>query len=263
MRTETNMTLLDHGLVVLITLIYPVAGLIGFRRLLRRVAAGASFNRSQLYRHTIMGHWMLFFVCMAIWLGAARPWPALGFGLQLDLWFALAATLTLLGIAVLVQQIRQVNSATQEDIAGIRARFGSLSILIPQNGNELARFYGLSFTAGIVEEVLWRGYLIWYLSQFMPMWGAVLVSTLGFGLAHAYQGLSHLPQITVVGAVFAALYVISGSIWLPIILHAAVDILQGRLAYDVIYRSLISGAPDSSDDASGPARQGTSVSLHR
>ena len=242
------MTLLDHGFVVLIAIIYPVAGLIGFRRLLRRVAAGESVNRSQLYRNTFLGHWTLFLVCMAIWVGAARPWPALGFGLHFDRWFALAAVLTIVGIVVLIQQIRQVNSATREDIDGIRKQFGNLSIMIPQNGNELARFYGLSITAGIVEEVLWRGFLIWYLSQFMPVWGAVVVSAIGFGLAHAYQGLSHLPQVTLVGAVFAALYLVSGSIWLPIILHAAVDILQGRLAYDVIYRSLIGGGLDSSDD---------------
>lgn len=245
------MTLLDHGFVFLIAIVYPVAGLIGFRRLLRRVAAGESVNRSQLYRNTIIGHWILFFIGMAVWAGAARPWSAIGFGLQLDLWFALAAALTILGIVVLIQQIRRVSSATQEDIDGIRERFGRLSVMIPQNGNELARFYGLSITAGIVEEVLWRGFLIWYLSQFMPVWGAALVSTIGFGLAHAYQGLSHLPQITAVGGVFAALYIISGSIWLPIILHAAVDILQGRLAYDVIYRSLIGGGPSSSDDVTG------------
>ena len=257
------MTLLDHGFAILIAIIYPVAGLIGFRRLLRRVAAGKTVNRSQLYRNTLLGHWTLFLVCMAIWAGAARPWPALGFGLHYDTWFALAAVLTIAGIVVLMLQMRHVRSATQEDIDGFKERFGNLSIMMPQNGNELARFYGLSITAGIVEEVLWRGFLIWYLSQLMPVWGAVLVSTLGFGLAHAYQGLSHLPQITVVGAVFAALYMISGSIWLPIILHAAVDILQGRLAYDVMYRSVIGGGPSSSGDGIGPTRQGISVSSHR
>ena len=250
------MTLLDHGFVVLIAIVYPVAGLIGFRRLLRRVAAGKSVNRSQLYRNTLVGHWTLFLVCMAIWVGAARPWPALGFGLHYDTWFAIATALTIAGIVVLILQIRQVKSATQEDIDGIRERFGNLSIMMPQNRNELARFYGLSITAGIVEEVLWRGFLIWYLSQFMPVWGAVLVSTLGFGLAHAYQGLSHLPQITVAGAVFAALYIMSGSIWLPIILHAAIDILQGRLAYDVIDRSLFGGRAASSGDGIGQTRPG-------
>lgn len=226
--------LLDHGLVFIIAIVYPIAGLFGFRRLLRRVAAGESVNRSELYRNTMVGHWTLLLICMAIWAGAARPWSALGLGLQLDPRFAIAAILTVLGIVVLLMQVREVKSATQKQLDRIRKRFGKLSLIIPQNGNELARFYGLSITAGIVEEILWRGFLIWYLSQFMPLWAAALVSTLGFAMAHAYQGLSHLPQITAVGAAFAGLYLLAGSIWLPIILHAAVDIVQGRLAYDVI-----------------------------
>ncbi len=233
------MTFLDHGLVFIIAIVYPIAGLLGFRRLLRRVAAGEKVNRTQLYRNTVISHWTLLFMCMAMWANMARPWSAIGLGLELDLWFAVGAVLTMLGIGALVMQIRQVNEATADDLKSIRDRFGNLAVIIPQNGNELARFYGLSVTAGIVEEILWRGFLIWYLNQFMPLWGAALVSTIGFALAHAYQGLKHLPQITAVGAAFALLYLLSGSIWLSIILHAAVDILQGRLGYDVIYRSVI------------------------
>jgi hypothetical protein len=245
------MTFLDHSLVFIIAIVYPIAGLFGFRRLLRRIAAGESVNRSQLYRNTIIGHWTLLFMCVAMWAVAARPWSALGFGLQLDLRFGFGVALTILGIVVLLMQVRQVKSATQEQISGIRKRFGKLSLIIPHNDNELVRFYGLSITAGIVEEILWRGFLIWYLDQFMPLWGAALVSTIGFGLAHAYQGLAHLPQITIVGAAFAGLYLLTGSIWLPVILHAAVDILQGRLAYDVIYRSLAGGGLPN-DEATGP-----------
>jgi len=228
------MMLLDHGLVFIIAIVHPIAGLFGFRRLLRRVAAGESVNRSQLYRNTMVGHWTLLLICMAMWSGAARPWSALGLGLQLDPRFAIAAILTVLGIVVLLMQVREVKSATQKQLDGIRKRFGKLSLIFPQNGNELARFYGLSITAGIVEEILWRGFLIWYLSQFMPLWGAALVSIIGFGLAHAYQGVANLPPVIAVGAVFTGLYLLTGSIWLPVILHAAVDILQGRLAYDVI-----------------------------
>ncbi len=228
------MMLLDHGLVFIIAIVYPIAGLFGFRRLLRRVAAGESVNRGELYRNTMVGHWTLLLICMAMWAGAARPWSALGLGLQLDPRFAIGVVLTVLGIAVLLMQVREVKSASQEQLDGIRKRFGKLSLIIPQNGNELVRFYGLSITAGIVEEILWRGFLIWYLNQFMPLWAAALVSVIGFGLAHAYQGIANLPQVTAVGAAFTGLYLLTGSIWLPVILHAAVDILQGRLAYDVL-----------------------------
>ena len=123
---------------------------------------------------------------------------------------------------------------------------------IPRNGNELGRFYGLSLTAGIVEEALWRGFIVWYLVQFMPLWAAAVISTLGFGLAHAYQGISNLPKITLVGAALMGLYVLTGSVWLPIVLHSAVDVLQGRTAYEVLCRARV-------NDAEPPADQPTSV----
>lgn len=255
---ETNVSLLDHGFVFLMAVVYPVAGLVSFRRLLRRVAAGETVNRSQLYRNTFIGHWLVFVAGMAIWAGAARPWADLGLGLTIDLWFGVAALLTVLGIAALVLQLRHVSTASQEQIESLKKRFGAITVLIPQNGNELVRWYGLSTTAGIVEEILWRGYLIWYLDQFMPLWAAVLVSTVAFGLAHAYQGAAHIPQVILLAAAFAGLYLLSGSVWLPIILHAAVDILQGRLGHDVAARSTI-----GNDSNGTPGEAATSASSHR
>ena len=253
------MNLFDHVFIFVIAIVYPIVSFISFRRLLKRVAAGETVDRSQLYRNTIIGHWTLFIVGMAIWAFAARPWSAMGFGLQLDLWFTLATVLTIIGVVFLVMQLRQVNAAPQKKIDGYREQFGNLAILLPRNGNELARFYGLSITAGIVEEVLWRGFLIWYLNQFMPLWAAALVSAVGFGLAHAYQGMANMPQLIMVGLLFSALFVISGSVWLPIIMHAAVDILQGRLAYGVMYRSSI-GSGSSSDDTDDQTGMAASVS---
>lgn len=252
---ETNVTLFDHGFVMLIGVAYPVAGFFTFRRLLQRVAAGESVNRGELYRNTVISHWIMFLAGMAIWLGSERPWADLGLTLTVDPWFGVAALLTVLGIVALVLQIRYVSTATQKQLDGIRRRFGNIAILIPQNGNELVRFYGLSITAGIVEEILWRGYLIWYLSQFMPLWGAALVSAVSFGLAHAYQGAAHLPQLMLLSAAFVGLYLLSGSVWLPIILHAAVDVLQGRLGHDVSHRSAI-----RHDATAGAA---TNASSHR
>lgn len=47
---------------------------------------------------------------------------------------------------------------------------GDPDVLLPGNGNELGRFYGVSLSAGIVEEIVRRGFLIWYLTLFMPVW---------------------------------------------------------------------------------------------
>ena len=231
------MTIVDHLFVVVFAIVVPITGFIGFRRLLKRAAAGATVNRGDLYRNTAINHWILFLIALVLWSSAERPWSALGFEFSFDRWFLAALGLTIAGIVLLFVQVRQVVSAGQEELALVRAQFGKLALIIPQNGNELSRFYLVSITAGIVEEVLWRGFLIWYLSQSMPLWLAAVVSSIGFGLAHAYQGTAQLPKVTLVGAAFAGLYLLSGSIWLPMLFHAALDILQGRLAYEAINRS--------------------------
>jgi len=236
----------DHAFVFLICIVYPAVSFFSFRRLLARIADGEVVDRQQLYRGTIISHWTLFLVCLGFWAGADRSWTELGFGLQVDFYFALAALVTIAGIAILLIQLRQTQNASPDELNRLRSQLGNVAIMIPRNRAELVRFNGLSITAGIVEEVLWRGFLIWYFSQFMPWWLAAVVSTIAFGLAHAYQGKSQLPQLTLVGGVFAVLFLLSGSLWLPIILHAAVDILQGRVAHTALMRA------DNGSDASAP-----------
>jgi membrane protease YdiL (CAAX protease family) len=65
----------------------------------------------------------------------------------------------------------------------------------------------------------------------------VLVSSVAFGLAHSYQGLGGIMRTGLVGLAFGALFVFSGSIWLPIVGHILVDVLQGRQLRE-IYRDV-------------------------
>ncbi len=230
------MSLLDQLFVLVFAVIYPIAGFIGFRRLLRKIEAGMPVNRNHLYLNTISWHCILFVLALIVWASSGRPWGELGFNFELNVRLVIGAAITIAGIALLITQIRQVATVAEEDLDRVKSGFGDIFLLIPRNGKELSRFNALSVTAGIVEETLWRGFLIWYLSQFMPVWTAAIISAVGFGLAHGYQGLANIPRITLVGTVFAGLFVLTGSLWLPIILHAAVDLLQGRLAYDVLRR---------------------------
>ena len=49
------------------------------------------------------------------------------------------------------------------------------------------------------------------------------VSSLIFGLGHLYQGVRGVIGTTVLGLVFAVLFVITGNLAIPILLHAAID----------------------------------------
>ena len=221
------MTIIDHLYFLLFAVAAPVAGYFSFQRLLRRIEAGESINPARLYRFTMLSHWTLFALLLGLWAASGRAWTDLGFSLAFDKYFLAGTVLTAGMIGLLALQLRHIDRASEKDL-------GDLVFVFPRTPGELRGFYGLSLTAGIVEEALWRGFLFWYLGHFMPLWAAALISAIGFGIAHAYQGLAAVPRIVLVGAAFAGLYLLTGSLWLPMLLHALVDLLQGRAVYGML-----------------------------
>ncbi len=232
------MTIVDHLYFLLIVVAAPVVGYFSFQRLLRRVKAGEKISPAHLYRFTMASHWTLFALLMVLWGTSGRAWADLGFGLEFDARFIVGTLLTAGMIVALMLQLRLIDRATEEDL-------GNLQFLFPRTRSELRGFYGLSVTAGIVEEALWRGFLFWYLGHFMPLWAAAIVSAVGFGIAHAYQGPAAIPRIVLVGGAFAGLYLLTGSLLLPMILHALVDLLQGRAVHGMLQRSASVSTPSA------------------
>jgi membrane protease YdiL (CAAX protease family) len=106
-------------------------------------------------------------------------------------------------------------------------------LLIPDTARERPWFGAVSVGAGISEELAFRGFLLYYFSLYLPQMNAVekvFLSALVFGLGHLYQGWKGIAATGVVGGVFAALYIMTGSLLLPMALHAAVD-LRGLLIF--------------------------------
>ena len=57
---------------------------------------------------------------------------------------------------------------------------------------------------------------------------AAVVLTLLFGVVHLYQGVAGVVSATLLGALMAAVALATGSLLLPVLLHAAID-LRGLL----------------------------------
>jgi membrane protease YdiL (CAAX protease family) len=145
--------------------------------------------------------------------------------------FVIAAGLS---AALIVQLARQARFAqTRPAFAEAVRKVGkSLQNMLPTDEEEFRAFTVLCVTAGIVEELLYRGFLIWYLNAVLPLWAAVVVSAIVFGLGHAYQGARGIVKTGAVGLAIAGLYLLAGSLWVPMVLHAAVDILQVRMMFN-------------------------------
>lgn len=102
---------------------------------------------------------------------------------------------------------------------------GDIKALLPRERGELKFGAGLALTAGVVEELLFRLALP---AAIFGVTGSGLVafaaSAVVFGLLHVYQGAQGILFAFLLGLVFTALYVLSGTIVVPMALHALVDL---------------------------------------
>jgi len=83
----------------------------------------------------------------------------------------------------------------------------------------------VALSAGLCEEVVFRAWLLDVLHQ-LGLSGLVLVGTASavFGLAHYYQGIVGIVVTGLLAVVFCGLYFVSGTLWVPIVIHAIVDL---------------------------------------
>lgn len=103
----------------------------------------------------------------------------------------------------------------------------SYAYLLPATREERLWWVLVALTAGICEEILFRGFLLRYLHTSpwqLNLTLALIVSSLIFGLQHLYQGLQGVIASTLLGALLGLLFLLSGSLLLPILLHAALDL---------------------------------------
>jgi membrane protease YdiL (CAAX protease family) len=102
--------------------------------------------------------------------------------------------------------------------------------MMPRSDLEARWFNGLSITAGICEELLYRGYLLWYLGAWLPWLPAILIAALIFGFGHAYQGPRGIALTTLVGLLMSAIYLGTGSLFLSMTFLALMDLHAGYVA---------------------------------
>ena len=99
---------------------------------------------------------------------------------------------------------------------------GEVGLLIPTDPTGQVVWFFVALTAGICEEVAFRGYLMTRLRLLFKLnswWIPTILSAVSFGICHTYQGLPGFIVITVYGALFSILYIRTGSIWPCIIAH--------------------------------------------
>jgi hypothetical protein len=186
-------------------------------------------NRLLNYSIAMAVEWL---ILAFIWLGARwqgaslRPlagkfsptWRSIALDLGLAIGFLIVANLVLQLIQIAV--MRLIHSASNADAL--------IKNLLPHTPLEGALFLLLAVTAGICEELIFRGYLQ---RQFTAWTGSVaagiVLQGFVFGAAHAYQGLTLVFIIAVYGCMYGLLAWWRKSLRPGILAHIIQDAVTG------------------------------------
>jgi len=220
-------TPLDLVLVFFAAIIVPAQSALSVRTLART-------PRSEL--HMVRCYWlviaravMLSALVLFDWHWAGRPLSTLGLDIPIGLWgragFAVDAAIVLYAAYSLL-----LRKPSAERVASMRQRLDEMRI-VPQTRAEFLLFPVMAIVASPFEELLFRGFLIWFFAGFAGLWGAVLVTSLLFGLGHAYQGWFGILRTGLIGLAFGIAYALTHSLWWLMAAHAIFNIFGGLFAW--------------------------------
>ena len=117
--------------------------------------------------------------------------------------------------------------------AAIKSRLQSvkmppyMSLLMPSSRQEKRLYGAVAISAGLTEEILYRGFLTYVLLTSFPalgIWLSIVVAAFLFGLGHLYQGVSGVLRTFILGLILSMVYLATGTLLLCIIIHMLIDL---------------------------------------
>jgi len=216
-HTGFGLPLLDAIVVGVLLGVMPVFAL-GQARVLHEIP----FQRLAAYWSSIATLWVL---GATAWLVGTREAGASAVGL---VWlgpgptFGWTAALTAGGLALMIA-FRWIAA-----LAGVRES-RMLRRLLPRSRQERRVFVLLSVAAGSGEEIAYRGYAIPVVATVTGVVPSVVLTSILFGVLHAYQGVIGIARTALVGALLAVGFLASGSLVPSMLAHLAIDLVAGLL----------------------------------
>jgi membrane protease YdiL (CAAX protease family) len=214
-------SLLAHLFVGNIVLIAPSLSRFKYRQLQQKLAAGDLAARRRFYRIGVVQQILRTMIVLAICLLGSIPLRALGLtapGSWQNSGQSLAIFVGALAASVVLFRYRGDWQ--------LRRLMKMVGALIPASVRERRWFAVIALGAGVSEEVVFRGFLLFYLNSYASLSSMemIIISSLVFGFCHIYQGWFGVLGTSFAGLCFAFLYLSSGSLLVPIIVHAAIDL---------------------------------------
>jgi len=152
--------------------ILPIWGWYDYQKFLRNAADSERDLLSLEYLKTIIMLVTMAVAVVLIWRSSGRAWSELG--ITPPVWSGMEWTGLMIagGLSIgILTNIGMTIFAPKMAAKRVDA-FNTLQAFLPRTHKQLRWGLATSVTAGICEEIVYRGFLIWVLSQHMPIYAA-------------------------------------------------------------------------------------------
>jgi membrane protease YdiL (CAAX protease family) len=215
-------------ILVFLGVVIPWRGQVRLKKLLALPSVDSK-DKLAIYAATIAFQWLL---CGAVaWRALARGMTIAQLGLGRPNWPAVLVAATagagLIGALqwLNLRRIGKMEGAAPERLRKLAQR------LLPVNVVEYLPYAALAVTAGVCEEFIYRGFVLGaFALTGLPVWIAVILSSVLFGLAHAYQGRGGIVSTGLFGIALALGRLAFSSLVPVMAWHAGLDLAAGVAA---------------------------------
>lgn len=223
--------MIEYALAVVLIGAMPARALFKTLRGANTKAQADRLRRYFISSAIIAGLLVLLAYC---WLHAARSSALLGLDVPVS-WRGLVglavagALFTALAITDVVMKRKggeSRNEKARRKLAG--------NDLLPRNRQELVAFLGFALLAGCGWELLYRGFLIWFLVPRIGTVGAICVAALAYGAAHGYKTREQFLGSMASAFAFTIAFVLTASLWWLMVVHTVAGVAGGYSSYKLL-----------------------------
>lgn len=223
---------IDHALVLLLGLALPFfSGIRGSEKL-----GSIHFDESTRRRFYISNSlvlWFMTLVVIGIWYWNKRSFELMGFQ-----WPEPGFTAAILAGGLLILYTADVVHSTlsPNELAKTQEQWESSVPFLPEKYRELPAYTFMCITAGVCEEIMYRGFMVNYFIDPMKPgfpWTAAIFPAVLFSIAHFYQGYLAMFKIFLLSMLFALIFIFSKSLLYVVVIHFLIDFAGGVVAIRV------------------------------
>lgn len=215
-----------HVLAVFIGIVYPMYFLFSYRATTARLKADKK-RRLRNYKLTMTVLWTLTLIIIGN--------SILNTSINLEFFPSINNTTIVFAIFIVIFILIQSkqSSVTPEKAPKIKEKMRGFEHYLPKSKNELTWFILLSLSAGICEEIIFRMFLFNYSLEHFHLITSLFLANFVFAITHIGSGSRNMLGSFLLGLLLNGIYYLTNNIWLAIILHSAIDINTGVVAYKV------------------------------